>query len=207
MVEVRLENIGRRFNRDWIFRGLDYTFVSGQRYAVLGSNGSGKSTLLKIVSGSLSSSEGKIHYIENGLQIPEDQFYQYISVAAPYMELIEEFNLEELIHFHFKYKKFLSGYDYQKLVELIGLQSSMHKSLKFFSSGMKQRVKLALACCSESAVLLLDEPISNLDNQAIDWYHNLLADTVQERILIICSNQKEEYKSCDFELRITDYKE
>lgn len=207
MFEIRLEHIGRRFNRDWIFRGVDYSFTSGNRYAVLGANGSGKSTLLKVISGSLSTSEGVLHYQHGAQAIADDQVYQHISVAAPYVELIEEFSLREQIDFHFQFKNYLPDYDRQKLTELIGLQSSMHKPLRFFSSGMKQRVKLALACCSEGEVLLLDEPTSNLDEQAVEWYHHLLEETVQERVLIICSNQKEEYKTCNFQLHIADYKE
>lgn len=207
MFEIRLEHIGRRFNRDWIFRGMDYSFASGNRYAVLGSNGSGKSTLLKVISGSLSTSEGQLHYQMDKQDVPDDQVYRHISIAAPYVELIEEFSLQEQIDFHFQFKEYLPGYDRQQLTALIGLQSSMHKPLRFFSSGMKQRVKLALACCSETEVLLLDEPTSNLDDQAVEWYHHLLEETVRQRVLIICSNQKEEYKTCNFQLHITDYKE
>lgn len=196
MFEIRLNQIGRRFNRDWIFRQIDYHFESGNRYAVLGPNGSGKSTLLKVISGSLTPSEGSISYFSKGLEMPVEHFYQHLTVAAPYMELVEEFSLKEISRFHFKNKDFLPGFDQESLAERVGLAESMDKPLRYFSSGMKQRVKLALACTSKSEVLLLDEPISNLDHRAIDWYHQLLEDTVGDRILIICSNQPEEYKNC-----------
>ncbi len=204
MFEIRLNQIGRRFNRDWIFRQIDYRFVSGERYAILGPNGSGKSTLLKVITGSLTPSEGTISYFSGSghSEIPAEQFYRHMTVAAPYMELIEEFSLRELLRFHFRNKEFLPGFDQGSLADRIGLSSSMDKPLRFFSSGMKQRVRLALACGSSSDVLLLDEPISNLDHQAIDWYHQLLEDTVGERVLIICSNQPEEYKSCKAVLQL-----
>lgn len=196
MFEIRLNQIGRRFNRDWIFRQKTYQFVSGERYAILGPNGSGKSTLLKVISGSLTPSEGDISYFRDGVEVPVEQFYRHLTVAAPYMELVEEFSLQEMLRFHFHNKDFLPGFDASVLAERIGLAGSMDKALRFFSSGMKQRVKLALACATDSEVLLLDEPISNLDQNAIEWYHQLLEDTVGDRILIICSNQPEEYKSC-----------
>lgn len=203
MFEIRLNQIGRRFNRDWIFRQIDFQFVSGERYAILGPNGSGKSTLLKVISGSLTPSEGMITYFSAGNEVPVEQVYRYLTVAAPYMELVEEFSLREMLRFHFKYKEFLDGFDLEALAERIGLAGSMDKPLRFFSSGMKQRVKLALACASKSDVLLLDEPISNLDHRAIEWYHQLLEDTVRnDRILVICSNQPEEYKSCNAVLEL-----
>lgn len=195
--EIQLNQISRRFNQDWIFKHIDFQFLSGQRYAILGRNGSGKSTLLKVISGSLTPSEGSISYFRQGKPLPIEELFQHISIAAPYMELIEEFTLEEMLNFHFKFKAYLSGFDRNRVIETIGLQKAMDKPLRYFSSGMKQRVKLALACTSDSDVLMLDEPTSNFDHQAITWYHELLAQTVKEdRILIICSNQPEEYKTC-----------
>src|SRR5271169_5260932 len=90
-MKISLENIGRRFNRDWIFRGIDYTFVSGEIYAVLGPNGSGKSTLLQVLNGSLSPSAGKINYFYGDNPVEIDAVYKHLSLAAPYLELIEEF--------------------------------------------------------------------------------------------------------------------
>lgn len=198
MFEVRLENIGRRFNNDWIFRGLEFDFVSGTRYAVLGPNGSGKSTLLKVISGSLTPSEGQLQYQWGGESLPVEQLYRHLSLAAPYLELIEEFSLREVIRFHFNNKSYLDGFDEGRIVDLIGLEKSLDKPLRFFSSGMKQRVKLALACCSDTDLVLLDEPISNLDVKAIAWYHQLLEETMDaNRLLIIFSNQPEEYKTCE----------
>lgn len=198
MFGVRLENIGRRFNTEWIFRGLEFDFISGTRYAVLGPNGSGKSTLLKVISGSLTPSEGQLHYQWKGSNFPLEQLYRQLSLAAPYLELIEEFTLREVIRFHFHNKSYLAGFDENRLIDLIGLEKSLDKPLRFFSSGMKQRVKLALACCADTRLVLLDEPTSNLDVKAIQWYHRLLEETIhQERLLMVFSNQPEEYKTCE----------
>jgi len=202
---ITLENTGRRFNKEWIFRGLDYQFVSGERYAVLGPNGSGKSTLLSIILGNLSASEGKISYFDQQ-NIPEEQVYQYVSFAAPYLDLIEEFTLEETIDFHFKFKNFYSGMSKEAVLDLLGLSKSQDKALKYFSSGMKQRTKLILACCTDSPVLLLDEPTSNLDTEGQAWYRKLIADFTADKTVIIGSNQADEYSFCEHLVHISDYK-
>jgi len=206
-MKISLEQIGRRFNREWIFRGINYEFESGNSYAVLGANGTGKSTLLQIISGSLSSSEGRISYFHGNKTIDQEKVFAQLSMAAPYLELIEEFTLTELIDFHFRFKKFRQGFNRQGVIELLGLKNSEFKSIKHFSSGMKQRVKLALAFCSDTAILLLDEPSSNLDQQGLDWYLSLVSTLSSDRLLIICSNQEQEYSFCSHKLNVADYKQ
>src|SRR4051812_18658386 len=81
---LSLNNVGKRYNREWIFRNLSYEFQTGTRYAITGSNGSGKSTLLQVIGGALMHNEGAIRYRETQIK------YQDISIAAPYLELVEE---------------------------------------------------------------------------------------------------------------------
>lgn len=206
-MNITLHNLGRRFNQEWIFRGIDYTFSSNTKYAILGPNGSGKSTLIKVLTGQLTSSEGKIQFFDAEAEIHVDDIFAHVAVAAPYVELIEEFTLNEMIDFHFKFKSYLPGFDKSSIVDLLKMQKSADKGLKYYSSGMKQRVKLALACCSESKILFLDEPTSNMDVEGEEWYLNLLDKTsTDNRILIIGSNQQKEYDFCDEFIKITDYK-
>lgn len=203
---ITLTDIGRRFNRDWIFKGVNYTFTSGESYAVLGPNGSGKSTLLQVVNGSLSPSKGTIAFTNNGTGVEVEHVFKYLSLAAPYLELIEEFTLAEVIDFHFKFKLYISGIDKNELIALLNMQSSKNKLVKYFSSGMKQRLKLALAFCSDTPMLMLDEPTSNLDTQGVDWYLSLVERFAAGRLTIICSNQEHEYSFCKQHLSIVDYK-
>jgi len=205
-MKIILEQIGRRFNREWIFRNINYEFESGSSYAILGTNGAGKSTLLQVISGSLSSSEGKISYLHGDINIDQEKIFIQQSMVAPYLELIEEFTLTELIDFHFRFKKYRQGLNRQGVIELLGLKNAEFKAIKYFSSGMKQRVKLALAFCSDTAMLLLDEPASNLDQQGLDWYLSLASTFSSDRLLIICSNQEQEYSFCSHNLNIADYK-
>lgn len=205
-MEICLQNIGRRFNREWIFKAVNFTFEQNKKYAILGINGSGKSTLLQVISGALTPSQGNLVYTIENKVIDAEKYYQLLSLAAPYLELIEEFSLTEILDFHFKFKKRIENLDNQSIISLLGMQKNQHKAIKYFSSGMKQRVKLALAFCAHSPVLLLDEPTSNLDTQGIQWYYDMIKQFTNNRITIVCSNQAIEYEFCNYQLNMADYK-
>ena len=192
-MEIKTENLGKRFNRFWIFRKLNFTLSSNSSYAITGPNGSGKSTLLHTIAGIIPSSEGSIHYSLNGKSFTIEEVYNYISLAAPYQELIEEFTLNELLDFHFKFKKLREGISKDNLVELLRLGDSKNKEIRHFSSGMKMRLKLGLAFYSDTPILLLDEPTSNLDTKGTDWYLQEIKNNLANRLVIICSNQPHEY--------------
>ncbi|WP_025141729.1 ATP-binding cassette domain-containing protein [Pedobacter jeongneungensis] len=204
-MKISLQKVGRRFNKEWIFRDLSTEFSSGNSYAILGPNGSGKSTLLSVLNGSLSPSEGEITFSDTA-KIPVENIYRHISLAAPYLELVETFTLKEIIDFHFKFKNFAAGLDAKKLIGVLGLEKAANKEIKYFSSGMKQRTKLALACCTDTPILFLDEPTSNLDVQGINWYRELIENFGKDRLTIIGSNQIQEYDFCTDHIQISDYK-
>lgn len=205
-MKIILQNIGRRFNRDWIFRGVDYTFTQGQSYAILGPNGSGKSTLLNVLNGSLAPSAGNISYSLDDKPVEAEIVYKQLTLAAPYLEMIEEFTLTEMIDLHFKFKKYRSDMDNSAVIQLLNMHESRNKLIRYFSSGMKQRLKLALAFCSDTPMLMLDEPTSNLDKQGVAWYLGLVQQFAANRLTIICSNQEHEYSFCTDRLDISDYK-
>lgn len=206
-MKIVLENIGRRFNQEWIFRQLNYTFEQGKSYAILGPNGTGKSTLLQVISCSLGPSEGTIAFVNGDKIIHPDSIYSEISLAAPYLDLMEDFSLREMIDFHYKFKTPLPGVDTDKVIEILGLSSSADKAIRYFSSGMKQRTKLALAILSDTPVLLLDEPTANFDSQGVQWYQELIQKYTPNRLLIVCSNQEAEYHFCQHQLSLSDYKD
>ncbi|SEM82665.1 ABC transporter [bacterium A37T11] len=205
-MEIILENIGRRFNRDWIFKGINYAFITGETYAILGPNGSGKSTFLQVLAASLSPSAGKLGYRWGGGEVDINTIYQFLSLAAPYLELPEEFTLKEAIAFHFRYKRYRPGTDMSYILDLLNFGDGAHKELHKFSSGMKQRTKLALAFCADTPLLLLDEPTANLDKQGMDWYLDLVKEHSAGRTVVIGSNQPQEYAFCRHTLKITDFK-
>jgi ABC-2 type transport system ATP-binding protein len=216
-MKISLINAGKRFNRDWIFRNIHQEFISGLAYAITGPNGSGKSTLLQVIGGAMMMSEGEAKYsIGNGQsaigkeekarEVHVDQAFKYISIAAPYLELIEEMTLLEFLQFHKQFKPFLPNIGIPDIITAIGLQSAAQKQIRFYSSGMKQRVKLAQAIFSNVPCVLLDEPCTNLDAAGIELYHQLINDHCNNRLVIVSSNDEQEYSFCKERISITDYK-
>jgi len=206
-MHITLDKISRKFNYEWIFRNVDFEFEKGNAYAILGSNGSGKSTLLQIISGHLHPSEGSVIYRKNNKVISVDDFFRHVTFSGPYLELIEEFTLEEMLTFHFRFRKFRDNMDVNAVIDITGLARNRNKPIKYFSSGMKQRVRLATALLSVSDVVLLDEPAANLDRKAIEWYRNLISAHSADRIIIVCSNsQSDEHDFCKQSIVIDDYK-
>ena len=129
-----------------------------------------------------------------------------MSIAAPYLELIEDFTLKEHIQFHFSVKKSVRDLSVNEVIELSGLKKSANKKISYFSSGMKQRLKLTLAILSDTPLLLLDEPLSNLDSKAGDWYANLIENYTAGRSIVVCSNhQPNEYFFHKQQLNIEDF--
>lgn len=205
-IHISLNDAGKRYNREWIFRNLSFEFTAGEAYAITGPNGSGKSTLLQVIAGAVGSSEGKVIYTENGNPVPEQDIYKKIALAAPYLELVEEMTLTEFLLFHQQFKPFFSGITTEAAAEAVGLSAARSKQIIHFSSGMKQRLKLAQAFFSNTPVLLLDEPTANLDAAGAAIYHELVNRYCNNRLIIISSNDPQEYGFCTSVLSINDYK-
>jgi ABC-type multidrug transport system ATPase subunit len=205
---IQLEKIGKRFRYEWIFRNINTTFEQGRRYAILGPNGVGKSTLMKILSGHLTPSEGKMTVQFDNKILDADAIYRHVSYAAPYIELIEEFTLTEAIDFHIKFHPLSKSLTINDLIDVLGFQKSKDKEVRYFSSGMRQRLKLALAICSESPILLLDEPTTNLDVQGVEWYRTLMRQHTEgsSRLVVVASNAEHDYDFCDATMNILDFK-
>ncbi|PVD52580.1 ABC transporter ATP-binding protein [Terrimonas sp.] len=233
-MKISLTNTGKRFNRDWIFRHINFQFVPGMHYAITGSNGSGKSTLLQVISGAIAASEGAVGYELSAISYQlsaiggqrgatggqrgatggqrgatgniGDENYRYISIAAPYLELVEEMTLKEFLQFHSRFKPLLPSMTIDNIIQILTLEAATNKQIRYFSSGMKQRVKLAQAFFSDTPVLLLDEPCTNLDADGISLYHQLVNNYCQNRLVIVSSNDQVEYSFCKEIIRIGDFK-
>ena len=204
-MKISLVDTGKKYYQDWIFRHANISFQPGQKSVILGPNGSGKSTLLQVIAGYVMPNEGTIGYQLNGKAISTEEIFYYISFASPYLELIEEFTLKEIVHLHFRFKSPVNKLTEQAIIDMSGLSEKSGQIFKYYSSGMKQRVKLALALYSDTPILILDEPCSNLDKNGIDWYKKQIEEFTKNRIVIVASNQNQsEYYFCDTEISITD---
>mgnify|MGYP003543111389 CR=1 FL=1 len=214
---ICLSDAGKRFNRDWIFRHFNYTFESGQSYAITGPNGSGKSTLLQALSAGLMINEGNIQYSLpagalakegiNNIQCSTEYIYQHISICAPYLEVVEEMTLTEFLNFHNGFKPFLAGIATESIITNIGLEKAVNKQIRYYSSGMKQRVKLAQCIFSDTTIVLLDEPCTNLDAAGIELYHSLINNYCKDRLVVVSSNDEVEYRFCEERINMGDYKQ
>lgn len=206
---IRLHQTGKRFNREWIFRKIDLEIASGEKLVALGPNGSGKSTFLQLVAGYVLPNEGSVSWSLDGhLPLSEDRVYRELSIAAPYLEVPEELSFPELIDFHFRFKPVLGGLSSEDVLSLSGLSGAGDRPVRQYSSGMKQRVRLVLAFCSSTSLLLLDEPCSNLDAAAMEWYRQLADRFTADRTVLVCSNhQSAEYSFCQRQIDLTRWKQ
>ena len=204
-MQIVLNNVGKRFNREWIFRKANLVFESSETYAITGSNGSGKSTLLQIIAGGVMLSEGKIQYSINNKEYSAEKVHQHISIAAPYLELIEEMTALEFLEFHSAFKTL--SLSIREILLIVGLGNAAEKQIRYYSSGMKQRLKLAQAVFSNCSVLLLDEPTTNLDAEGIALYHQLLSTYCNDKLIIVSSNDPQEYQFCKSVIAIGDFKD
>ncbi|HMQ50008.1 MAG TPA: ABC transporter ATP-binding protein [Saprospiraceae bacterium] len=205
-MKIELKDLGKRYRNEWILRGVNLCFDPGIKYAVTGPNGAGKSTLLKMLAAHLSPSKGELHYSMDGQTLEKSRVYEQLSYAAPYIDLIEELTLLEAIQFHFHFKKAKADLSENDLLELLPFKKAKNKPVKAFSSGMKQRLKLLLAICSETSLLLLDEPGTNLDQEGLAWYHQLMAQYGDGRLVIVASNVAADFDFCQEHVNVLAYK-
>ncbi len=206
-MEIRLTNLAKHFGREVVLQNATFTLASGSRTAILGPNGSGKSTLLQLIAGALIPTEGSIEHRRGDTVIAPEELYRSVSIAAPYLGLYEDLSLEQTIAFHAQFKPLRAGLGVQEVARIAYLEHALAKPVLHFSSGMKQRLKLALAILSDTPLLLLDEPASNLDAEAIAWYRELLSTHLADRTLLVASNrQAVEHDLCAATIEIVDYK-
>ena len=205
-MEIIAENIGKKFNKEWIFRNFSYEFKPGNVYAITGPNGSGKSTLLSILWGQVPPTSGIIKYSTGSSEISVDEIHKCVSIATPYMDLIEDFTLQETLEFHFKLKPVRNNLSYASLLDKLYLTDSKDKQIRNFSSGMKQRLKLGLAFFTQSSLIYLDEPGSHLDERAFFWFREQLSALPKDCVVFIGSNDPAEYQGATEIVDPKDYK-
>lgn len=205
-MKIKFSNAGKRFNREWIFRNADLEFNSSTSYAITGPNGSGKSTMLQCIGGMLQLSEGSLQFTVGSSPLANEEVYKQTSFCAPYLDVIEEMTLIEFFEFHNQFKSFINNFSIKQIIEEVGLKDAVNKQIRYYSSGMKQRAKLAQAIFSDASIVLLDEPCSNLDAKGIKLYHSLIEKYCRERLVIVCSNDEVEYSFTNERVSVLDFK-
>ena len=200
-MEILAHNLSKKFRQEYVVRDFSYHFQSGNAYAITGPNGSGKSTLLQLIAQFSLPNSGTIEMIG----IDPELVYSKITFAAPYVELIEEYTLTEHLQILRRNHYLPASVTIESLEEFIDLQPDRVKSIKNYSSGMRQKIKLGFALLSQRPILLLDEPTTNFDEQAKQWFFNRLNEQ-RHKLIIIASNEKQEIDFCTEKISIVDFK-
>jgi len=200
-MEILATNLSKKFRQEFVIRDFSHQFKVGHSYAITGPNGSGKSTLLQLIAQFTLPNSGKIEMTG----IDSELVYTQITYAAPYVELIEEYTLPEHLAILVKNNYLPSSIDIDSLEKFIDLQPGRFKLIKNYSSGMRQKIKLGFALLSERPVLLLDEPTTNFDEQAKQWFFNRLNDQ-RHKLIIIASNELSEIEFCSEKISIIEFK-
>lgn len=200
-MEILVQNLSKKFRQEFIIRQFNFTFLSGNSYAITGPNGSGKSTLLQLIAQFTLPNEGKVEM----LGVDPEFVYSQLTYAAPYVELIEEYTLTEHLEILLKNNYLPASVNLDVLEDFIDLHPGKFKQIKNYSSGMRQKIKLGFALLSDRPVLLLDEPTTNFDEQAKNWFFNRL-EQQRHKLIIIASNESREIEFCQEKIAIQDFK-
>lgn len=188
-MQVELRNAAKHFDDKAVLRRLDLELKPGDRFVIRGPNGSGKSTLLKLISAFLRPSEGEVIHSIEGKPIDPEKAYRHIALVAPSLFFPQELTVDELIRTWQRFRPELEAPE--GIPELVRLEKARDRRVRELSSGMLQRLRLGIAFRTPSPFLLLDEPLSNMDAQGRELYHELLAQEGPERAILVCSNHPE----------------
>lgn len=186
---LRTRNVGKRYENRWIFRGLDIDLFPGQCLAVLGSNGSGKSTLLKVLSGLNPPSEGTVESGRVGYFALDLAVYPGLT-GREHLDLALELAPEPL------------SIDSAEPLRRIGLENAIDQPAGQYSSGMRARLKLALATAKPCDLLILDEPSASLDEAGIALVGQVIAEQLKTGAVVLATNQPDDLKWSTHELRL-----
>jgi len=200
-MKISVNGLGKRYGFQFVVRDISFEIESCHFMGISGRNGAGKSTLMQMISGYLSPSEGTIGYSINGKNIERNDLYTHIAYAAPYIDLPQRMTTKELFDHYSKFKRTLGNYKH--FIDFSELTDQGDKFIENFSSGMQQKVALALTLITDVDLMLFDEPTSYLDSQAKTWFFNKIAELKSQKTIIIASNDKEDFRNCQqiFEIK------
>lgn len=203
-MEVQLLDVGKKFGKKWIFKAVNFTLCAGKKYALTGHNGSGKTTLLKIAAAAALPDKGKVCYTQEGKRIPANELYRYLAFTSPHANLPEEMTLSEICRFYHHLKPL--EMPLSEFLERTALKEAENKPIGHFSSGMKQKLQIALALFSENRLVLLDEPSANFDAENTQWLKDEISQLSSKKTLLLSSNRQVVLSACDQVIKIEQWK-
>jgi zinc transport system ATP-binding protein len=183
---ITCNEVSVKYESTLALSSCSFEIDAGNFLGIFGANGSGKSTLLKSIAGLVKPTSGSINI--NGIKKHEiaymaQQTYIQKDFPASVYEVALSGTLCKHKNFYFysKNDKNLAN----KNLELLGMESLKRKSFQELSGGQRQRVLLAKMLCAEAKLLLLDEPMSELDIAATKQLYSTLKDINSQGITII----------------------
>ena len=201
MIQLIANNISKNFYNFKIFKDINFNITSGQSLAITGRNGSGKTTLIRILSHLIPPSNGTLTLSQDSKIIQKEDFYKYIGLVGPYLELYQDLTAQENLLFFARMKEIKNREGrIAQLMEIMGLKGRENDLVKTYSSGMKQRLKYVFALLNEPEILYVDEPRSNLDDQGIETIYKIFEQQKKDKILIIATNESEDLKFADVQV-------
>ena len=190
---ARLDSVSRLFGSFAALRQITLDLAPGQCYVLLGENGAGKSTLLRILAGLLHPSQGKVTVFEDLDPHTARHRIGYMSHAP--MLYDELTGVENLNYFRSLYQGPAQGtacLTPENVLEQVGLDPALSRTIGQYSQGMKQRASLARVLLSQPELLLLDEPFSNMDVESVAQMVQLLAKfRTAHRTILITTHQRD----------------
>lgn len=163
---IELLGIGKAYGGTWAVRGVDLALGPGESLALFGPNGAGKTTLLKILATLISPTRGSGRVAGFDLRTEQEEIRGSLALLAHGTHLYEDLTVRENLEFAAAMRR-REGLRLGPLLERAGLAEIVGERVRALSSGMKRRLALAKVILAEPAVLLLDEPFTNLDQTAV----------------------------------------
>lgn len=206
-MRIVAQDISKLLGVQWVIRSFSAEFEASEHYAIRGSNGSGKSTLLQLISTFLEPSTGSVAFYSGNENIPLDQAHRFFSVAAPYLDFIPHFSIDEQILFTERVKGLSDRLTREDVLKIMELDAHRNKRLSELSSGMKQRVRLVVSLSANVPFVFLDEPTTNLDDRSKQWYLETVRHLGESKGLVIASNDERDLETCTSSYNVEDYKD
>ena len=162
MTFLKLSNIGKKGEGNFILRNISFSQRRGQKISVAGETGSGKSTLLKIIGGLLHADQGEVTFLDESVRSPLDAL---VPGQPGIAYLSQEFELPKFLRVRqvLTYANKISPDDADRLFRVCRIDQLLDRKTNQLSGGEKQRIALARLLTGSPRLLLLDEPFSNLD--------------------------------------------
>lgn len=194
MFTLKVNELAKRFGSRKVFTDISFELNTGQSISIVGPNGSGKSTLLRLLLYLLHPNKGQVKYSFDGKRLDGDAIRDRSSLVAPYLNLYDQLTAEENLKFFSSVAgHHVTGKEINNLLALVGLEARGMDNVADYSSGMKQRLKYAVALLNKPDFLFLDEPSSNLDDDGKRIVGEIIKQYRDKSIIVIATNEPQEY--------------